>query len=258
MTISYPWADALRALAANTTILRVKRRGHELLGLLPGHRVLDLGCGPGIDTVALTELVGSTGQVVGIDSDPAMVAEADAEAVRAGVERQTLYQLGDIALLPFPVASFDACYSERVFQYLPAPKPWLAMAEAVRVTRPGGKVVVADMDAGTLSIDTEEVDIERRIVGTHIARLTNAYAGRQLYRMMRQVGLVDVSAEMFDIQVGYAELLYLLSYSEWLALSLGAISPSEWLRWRTSLARAEAMGSFFAHFVIALVVGVRA
>jgi ubiquinone/menaquinone biosynthesis C-methylase UbiE len=257
MTVSYAEADLLRTLARNPAIARVKQRGHELLQLLPGQRVLDLGCGPGIDTVRFAERVGPTGQVVGVDRDPAMVAEADAEAARAGVQGRTLHQLGDAALLPFAAASFDACYCERMFQYLPPPKSWFAMAEAARVTRPGGSVVVADADGGTLSVDTDEVDVERRIVRTHLARLTNGYAGRQLYRMMRQLGLVDVSAEMFDVPLGYAEFLYLLGYSEQLALSAGTVSPSEWLRWRASLARAHATGSFFAHLVIVLVVGVR-
>jgi ubiquinone/menaquinone biosynthesis C-methylase UbiE len=257
MIVAYSWADMLRTLARNPAIASVKRRGHELLQLQPGQRVLDLGCGPGIDTVMLAERLGPTGQVVGIDSDLAMLAEADAEAARAGMEGRTLHQLGDAALLPFPAAFFDACYCERVFQYLPPPKPWFAMAEAVRVTRPGGRVVVADADGATLSIDTDEVDIERRIVHTHLARLTNAYSGRQLYRMMRQAGLIDTSVEVFDIPLGYVELLYLLSYSEQLALSAGTVSPSEWLRWHASLARAQEMGSFFAHIVIVLVVGVR-
>jgi len=48
-----------------------------------GHPVLDLGCGPGTDTLALAERVGSDGMVVGIDRDPAMLKEAERRAREA-------------------------------------------------------------------------------------------------------------------------------------------------------------------------------
>ena len=52
--------------------------------LQPGHAVLDVGCGPGTDTIVLAGLVGPTGRVVGVDSDAAMIAGADRRAGQAG------------------------------------------------------------------------------------------------------------------------------------------------------------------------------
>ena len=49
-----------------------------LAGIVPGARVADVGCGPGAMLVTLAEVVGSTGQVVGVDADPAAVAAARA------------------------------------------------------------------------------------------------------------------------------------------------------------------------------------
>jgi hypothetical protein len=56
-----------------------------------------------------------------------------------------------------------------------------------RVTKPGGWVVVWDADWGTLSINTPEVELERRLVRVHAEReLNNGYAGRQLYELFKR------------------------------------------------------------------------
>ena len=61
-----------------------KQRTYTWMHIQPGHSVLDVGCGPGIDTIALAKLVGPTGHVVGVDVDVAMIAEADRRAEQAG------------------------------------------------------------------------------------------------------------------------------------------------------------------------------
>ncbi|MGQ5652773.1 methyltransferase domain-containing protein, partial [Streptomyces sp. EKR5.2] len=48
----------------------------DLLGLQAGQTVLDVGCGPGTDLPALAERVGDRGTVIGVDRDPAMLAQA--------------------------------------------------------------------------------------------------------------------------------------------------------------------------------------
>ena len=56
---------------------QIKRQSYSLMHIQPGQNVLDVGCGPGIDTVALAHLVGPQGSVVGVDFDKSMIAEAD-------------------------------------------------------------------------------------------------------------------------------------------------------------------------------------
>jgi ubiquinone/menaquinone biosynthesis C-methylase UbiE len=63
-----------------------KQRSYTLTQIQPGHKVLDVGCGPGTDTIPLAAIVRSTGQVVGMDNDQAMIAEADQRAEKAGVK----------------------------------------------------------------------------------------------------------------------------------------------------------------------------
>lgn len=63
--------------AAATDVGRLyKRQLVDLLDVREGHTVLDAGCGPGTDLPTLAERVGATGTVVGVDRDPAMLAQA--------------------------------------------------------------------------------------------------------------------------------------------------------------------------------------
>ncbi len=64
--------QALERLAERLRPL--KRRTYDLMRVSPGDRVLDVGCGPGLDTVELAALVGPEGGVVGVDLDEEMIA----------------------------------------------------------------------------------------------------------------------------------------------------------------------------------------
>ncbi len=63
-----------------------KRRSYELMSVQAGQRVLDVGCGPGTDTLPLADVVGDSGQVYGVDFDPEMIEEANERAATAGID----------------------------------------------------------------------------------------------------------------------------------------------------------------------------
>ena len=175
-----------------------KRRTYELMELQAGHRALDLGCGPASDTIALADLVGETGQVHGADFDPEMVEEANVRAKAAGLDERVLHRQADAAALPFDDDFFDACRSERVFQHLPDPAAGLA--EMIRVTRPGGRIVVLDTDFGSLSIASEVSELERRVAEHYRSMMNSPFAGRMLYRSFKAAGLDDVSVEVVPVR----------------------------------------------------------
>jgi ubiquinone/menaquinone biosynthesis C-methylase UbiE len=172
-----------------------KQRTYELMHLQLEDHVLDVGCGPGVDTIPLAQWVGPAGRVVGIDHDAGRIVEANQRAAEVGVSAWVHHYQSDALSLPFQTGAFAACRSERLFQHLLDPAA--ALAEMARVTRPGGWIVVLDTDWGTLSIDSEDTEIERRLARFEAERMRqNGYAGRQLWRLFKRQPLVDIRLEM--------------------------------------------------------------
>ena len=86
------------------------RRTVDLLNLETGGRVLDLCCGSGASALPAAERVGPSGQVVGVDLTPALVAQAQATAAARGLAQAT-FAAGDVSALAYPPESFDAVIS---------------------------------------------------------------------------------------------------------------------------------------------------
>jgi ubiquinone/menaquinone biosynthesis C-methylase UbiE len=119
-----------------------KRRTFDLLEVREGSSALDVGCGTGDDARALAERVGATGRVVGLDNSATMIEEARKRVEGLGLPVD--YRVGDARRLDFPDASFDACRIDRVLHHLDDPQS--AVAELVRVARPGARVVMHEPD----------------------------------------------------------------------------------------------------------------
>ena len=100
-------------------------------------RVLDLGCGAGIDCLLAADAVGPAGRVVGVDMTPEMLARARAEALKSELAPPRLeFRLGEIENLPCENDWADAVISNCVVNLSPD-KPRV-LREALRVLKPGG------------------------------------------------------------------------------------------------------------------------
>jgi ubiquinone/menaquinone biosynthesis C-methylase UbiE len=235
----------------------IKQRSYALMRIQSGHKLLDLGCGPGTDTIPLAPLVGVNGQVIGADYDEAMIAEAEQRAEQVGVKAWVRHKCVDAMALPFETDYFDSCRSERLFQHLLNPAQ--ALSEMARVTKPGGWVVVADSDWGSLSTDSDESDIERRLA-RFLAEsfLHNGYSGRKLYRLFKQQNLADISFEVFPVATPNYALARQGTQAERIeqaALKAGAITSEELLRWQTGLEQADSEGTYFCSVNVMLFAG---
>lgn len=110
-------------------------------GLREGMRCLDVGCGNGAVTVAMARRVGVRGQAVGIDQDEKILDTARQLAARRKV--QATFRKGS-ALDIGETAKFDLVFARYILTHLRDPA--LALAEMKRAVRPGGIVVVEDID----------------------------------------------------------------------------------------------------------------
>jgi ubiquinone/menaquinone biosynthesis C-methylase UbiE len=171
-------------------------RNLEWFGLRDGMAVLELGSGPGFVTEALLALL-PNGTVTTIELDPVMVERARQVLAGKGEGRLTAMQ-GSAMSTGLPDDTFDFVYARYLFQHLPDPVG--AAREVLRVLKPGGKLVIADIDDDMHFFDPprlpEAEAIFERVMGEHAAKGGNRHIGRQLIRVLREAGFTQ---PRFDI-----------------------------------------------------------
>jgi cyclopropane fatty-acyl-phospholipid synthase-like methyltransferase len=111
----------------------------ELAGLAPGQQVLDIGCGVGTTAIEMATRFDVT--VRAADISPDMRDRAIANARSAGVTERLSVEAADICALPYESGSFDRVVAEAVTMFVDRNR---AIAELVRVCRPGGLVLATE------------------------------------------------------------------------------------------------------------------
>lgn len=163
--------DSLRAMLVPPAQVE-----HALLAALEGQafgHVLDIGTGTG----RIAQLLGGLADsVTAIDKSPDMLRLARAR-LPASESAGVTFEQGDFAALPFPAASFDTIVLHHVLHY--AQHPEAALAEAARVCRPGGRIIIADLAAH----DREE--LRSRHAHTRLG-----FAGEALAKALATAGFV--------------------------------------------------------------------
>ncbi|MEU9603901.1 methyltransferase domain-containing protein [Streptomyces sp. NPDC048057] len=256
----------LDRVAASDTGRSYKRVVLHALGARPGHTVLDLGCGPGTDLGTLADAVGPAGAVVGVDASREMVERArgragerteGAEGAEAsgGSEGAAGVRvlLGDVHRLPLADASVDRARTDRVLQHVTDPAQ--VLAEARRVLRPGGRLVMAEPDWDSLVVDYPDLHVARaytRHITDRIVR--NGVIGRELPRLAEEAGfevpmVVPVTSVFRD--VGAADVVLGLERNTRRAVVAGYFGEEEGRAWLSALGGA---GRFFAAVTLYVVV----
>jgi ubiquinone/menaquinone biosynthesis C-methylase UbiE len=241
------WGDTgyLDAVSALEGVQRYKHRTFALLDPQPGAQLLDVGCGPGDDALALAEQIGQTGRVVGIDVREHMIAQARARS--AGRNLPVDFRIGDIYQLEFADGTFDGCRADRVFQHLERPQE--ALAEMVRVTRTSGRIVVYDVDWETLIIDTPYQAVTRKIVNYECDIHANGWAGRSLLRLLRSGGLQKIAVEpLAGIITDFDPANGVFGFQEMAeeVQAAGGITADQAHQWMESLEQAGREEQFFS------------
>jgi arsenite methyltransferase len=162
----------------------------EALGAEPGERVLDLGCGPGFYVAELLERVGPSGSVVGVDASREMLAAA---RERCAGHSNVDFRQGNATALPVDAATFDRALCVQVLEYV-ADAP-AALAELHRALRPGGRLVVWDVDWATVSWHSSEPQRMERVLRAWEGHLTHPSLPRTLAPQLRAAGFEQVAAE---------------------------------------------------------------
>ena len=245
-----------RYLESITHLLDViKRKSIDILRLQPGDSVLDVGCGLGRDAEIILGAVGAAGRVVGIDPNQELVAKA-MERTRAIFPRPE-FRAGDALSLEFADNTFDGCRTDRVLQHLDDPER--AVAEMVRVTRPGGRASVLDVDWHTLTIAGGDIAVAQD-VARYQAFVASGQGdiGRRLVQLLIDAGCkdVEVGAEVALFRdLGTANFVLQICSTLEAAMSAGAIARGAGEAWWKAVRELDARDRFFASVNVVICAG---
>jgi SAM-dependent methyltransferase len=186
-------AERLEIKTKRQTILREMER----LSLAPGMRILDAGCGTGAVTRILAEIV-HPGLAVGLDFSVDRLARAT-QIAREEQLANLHFVSGDLTCAGLKHASFDVAFSRCCFQYLPGERGMAALRTMKHLVRPGGRVVVADLD--NVCLHRVPYDEEReKALGLFLDRVGeigfDAFIGRKLYGMFLEAGFGDIRVDI--------------------------------------------------------------
>jgi ubiquinone/menaquinone biosynthesis C-methylase UbiE len=234
----------LERLYASRDVLRRRALVHAALAAEKGERVLDIGCGPGFYVAEILDVVGPAGFVAGVDPSADMLAVA---ARRVQDHPNVAFHQGDAVALPVPDTSFDRALSVQVLEYVedvPA-----ALAEMRRVLRPGGRLVLWDVDWTTVSWHALDRQLMQRALDAFDKHLVHPSLPRTLTAQLRDAGFDRVSMEGHTFATneldadayGGALVSMLKSY----VVEHGLLSREDADSWRDEQRELAAQGRFF-------------
>jgi ubiquinone/menaquinone biosynthesis C-methylase UbiE len=228
-------------------IQKAKRRATDALSLQPGDRVLEVGCGTGVDLPALVTAVQPGGRLVGIDASDMAIRQAS-RRVASAPEAEVL--VADAHELPFAAGSFDACRVDRTMLHLADPQR--ALTEFLRVLVAGGRLVINESGSrleGSAAI--VETDVHRAVLEHH-CREPERVANIRMFLplLMPRAGFVDVRLDTHAQQTGdfnSADRLLRLRSGAEEAVQAGSISSDAAQKWITDVRAAMETGDVLLH-----------
>jgi SAM-dependent methyltransferase len=180
----------------------------DRIGVRPGWRTLDLGCGPLGVLDVLADRVGPSGQVLGVDREPRFLAMAARSLRERGLDTVTLTE-ADATGTGLPGGSFDLVHERLVL--VNVPHPGAVVAEMTRLATAGGYVAVQDVDWISWTCIPAHPDWDGLTAAAAAAWSGDVHIGRRLPALLRKAGLVDIEvaahARVFSPADPYHHLL---------------------------------------------------
>ena len=212
------------------------------LGLRPGHRLLDVGCGTGDYLRVMAPLV-APGEAIGIDVSAELVKRA--ELLSRDEQANLSFRVADVYDLPFADASFERVTATQVMVHLS--HPWTAISELRRVLVPGGRLAIAEWDWDSTCLAVTDRDLGRRFIHLLCDQMNNGLLARELASELVGHDFMDV-----DVIPEVRTTRSLGAAHEWLIqpaitefMRTGALTQAEGARLLDDLHERGATGRYF-------------
>jgi len=237
-------AKALERAYQKRDMVRRRRHVRDALAAAPGERLLDIGCGPGFYVSELLDEVGDTGSIVAVDPSGDMLALARQRC--RGHDNVTVRE-GTANGLPVDDSDFDAALSVQVMEYV-ADVP-AALQQIYRALRPGGRVLIWDVDWGTAWWHTEDPERMRRILAAWDEHLVHPSLPRRTGAYLRSAGFVDVAVQGHSFATvdydGESFAVMMLNMAADFVPGRGGVTGDEVEAWKAEQRGLAERGEFF-------------
>jgi arsenite methyltransferase len=193
LAFSSDTADKLIAAYKTPDMERQRDETLRRLGLKPGERVVDIGCGPGFLCESMAVAVGPSGRVVGIDISQDLLDFATKHKSSDPVE----YRAGNATALPVDAGQFDIAVSTQVIEYVADVEA--ALREMARVLRPGGRAFIVDTDFDSWVWHAADAERMALIMNGWEMHCADPRLPRTLIPRLRAAGFKIVDVEGYPI-----------------------------------------------------------
>ena len=199
--------------------------GFVISRLKPEQRLLDCGCGPGSISCDFAQIL-KRGHVHGIDREESQIELARNRALQLALSNIT-FDVASIYNLPFDDSSFDVVFAHAIFEHISEPNT--AVAEMLRVLRPGGIAAIRSPDWGGFLVGPDVPGLQNAIRSYAALQTANGgdiHIGRKLPGLLRQTGFESIEfSATYDCYQSPAMI------AEYLSLKLDERDANAMLRW---------------------------
>ena len=251
-------------------LLRRRSAANNASQLLPrlssGMRLLDVGCGPGTISMGLADVV-APGEFIGVDIEESQIEMARA-AASAGGHKNAEFQVADAVNLPFESNSFDVVHAHATVMHVPDTSA--AIAEMMRVLKPGGIISCRDMILSSCFTEPRHGDFE--IAWQVFGKLLSANGGhpemgKEIKGVLHAAGFSDIAVsasfecfaakEDVDFFHGFAQGWFFSDQTMAAAEKIGVASAEDMDRWRGLLDQWQADPAAFSTIAWGAALGVK-
>lgn len=193
-------ADVARLDKAYSTpqIVDQRRRFRAAVAARPGEVGLDVGCGAGHLACELAREIAPGGRIFAIDKGFDSVDASKARVEKEELGDTVVVQIGDATALEFTDETFNFVVAVQVYSFVP--NIALAIQEAARVLRKGGRLLVLESDWDMCLWKSKEPLLTRRMISARAeTQFVHAYLPRDMHKLFRAAGVTLVDVQTFSI-----------------------------------------------------------